>query len=147
MPQSLCPICQAPIGDDEEACGRCGYNLRGTTRGFTPTPLDAEGVGAVPTPDHGATLQVVRGPAAGVVYHLAGDDLTIGRTPQCSVFLNDMTVSRLHARLHREGGAYVLTDENSFNGVRVNNSSIESKALRSGDFIQIGTFSLLFEED
>lgn len=147
MAESLCPVCRAPIGEAEEACSRCGYNLRGTTRGFTPAPLDAEGAVVPPVAEHGATLQVVRGPAAGVVYHLAGDDLTIGRTPQCSVFLNDMTVSRLHARLHREGGAYVLTDENSFNGVWVNNSSIESKALKSGDFIQIGTFSLLFEEE
>lgn len=147
MPQNLCPVCQAPVEEAEEACSRCGFNLRGSTRKFKPMPLETDDLDAVPTPEHAASLQVVRGPSAGVVYRLAGDDLTIGRTPQCSVFLNDMTVSRLHARLHRQGDAYVLTDENSFNGVWVNNESIESKALRSGDFIQIGTFSLLFEQE
>ena len=147
MPQNLCPVCQAPVGANEGACSCCGFNLRGTTREFKPMPLEAEELERVGATEHAASLQVVRGPAAGVVYQLSGDDLTIGRTPQCSVFLNDMTVSRLHARLHRQGDAYVLTDENSFNGVWVNNQSIESKALKDGDFIQIGTFSLLYEQE
>ena len=147
MTQNLCPVCQAPVEPDAGSCPSCGFGLHGTTREFAPLPLEADSLEKVATTDHAASLQVVRGPSAGVVYQLSGDELTIGRTPQCSVFLNDMTVSRLHARLHRQGGAYVLTDENSFNGVWVNNQSIESKALQDGDFIQIGTFSLLFEQE
>ena len=147
MTADACPVCQAPVEEGAQACPRCGFNLPGATRKFAPLPLDAATVRPVAPAQSDASLQVVRGPSAGVVYHLTGDELTIGRTPQCSVFLNDMTVSRLHATLRREGAAYVICDENSFNGVWVNNQSVESKALASGDFIQIGTFSLLYEED
>ena len=147
MTNAACPVCQSPVSDGDDACPCCGFNLQGATRKFAPLPLDPDLAAAAVPAGCDATLQVVRGPSAGVVYRLCGEELTIGRTPQCSVFLNDMTVSRIHARLHREGSAYVLTDENSFNGVWVNNRSIESKALASGDFIQIGTFSLLYEED
>lgn len=147
MTPDACPVCQGPLSEGAEACPCCGFNLHGATRRFEPVPLEPDlAAAAVPT-GCDATLQVVRGPSAGVVYRLCGDELTIGRTPQCSVFLNDMTVSRLHARLRREGDAYVLSDENSFNGVWVNNQSVESKALSSGDFIQIGTFSLLYDQD
>ena len=52
----------------------------------------------------------------------------------------------MHARLHREGSCFVISDENSFNGVWVNNSNVETKALSSGDFIQIGAFCLVYEE-
>ena len=93
-----------------------------------------------------AVLRVVRGPQAGVVYELTGDELTIGRNPQCSIFLNDMTVSRMHATFRREDGCFVVHDENSFNGVWVNNQIVQVKALKSGDFIQIGAFCLMFEE-
>ena len=57
-----------------------------------------------------------------------------------------MTVSRMHATIRREDGCFVIYDENSFNGVWVNNQVVLAKALKSGDFIQIGAFCLMFEE-
>lgn len=147
MAEETCPVCLASLQGDEATCPRCGFKLRGNTEGFQPYPVDRTAlVEALPT-THDATLQVVRGPRAGIVFKMAGDDLTIGRAPQCSIFLNDMTVSRLHATLRRRDGVYFIHDENSFNGVWVNNTSVETKALRSGDFIQIGAFSLLYEEE
>ena len=44
-------------------------------------------------------------------------------------------------------GGYVIRDANSFNGVWVNNDSVEARALRPGDFIQIGTFCMQYEEN
>ena len=130
----VCPVCQAPVNPQDVSCPQCGFRLLGATQKFEPLSID------------GAERTAVRGPQAGVVYELTGDDLTIGRSPQCSIFLNDMTVSRMHARLHREGSCFVISDENSFNGVWVNNSNVETKALSSGDFIQIGAFCLVYEE-
>ncbi len=147
MDEETCPVCLAPLQGDEVSCPRCGFKLSGTTEGFKPYPVDRSAiVDALPN-THEATLQVVRGPRAGIIFKMAGDEITIGRMPQCTIFLNDMTVSRLHATLRREGGAYIIHDENSFNGVWVNNRNVESRALRSGDFIQIGSFSLLYEEE
>ena len=64
-----------------------------------------------------------------------------------TIFLNDMTVSRMHATIEQENGCYVIRDANSFNGVWVNNDSVEARALRPGDFIQIGTFCMQYEEN
>ena len=63
------------------------------------------------------------------------------------IFLNDMTVSRMHATIEQENGCYVIRDANSFNGVWVNNDSVEARALRPGDFVQIGTFCMQYEEN
>lgn len=46
-----------------------------------------------------ATLNVVRGPQVGISFALTGEPVTIGRSPQCTIFLNDMTVSRMHATI------------------------------------------------
>ncbi len=66
---------------------------------------------------------------------------------ECTIFLNDMTVSRMHATIEPEDGCYVIRDANSFNGVWVNNENVEARTLRPGDFIQIGTFCLQYEEN
>ena len=94
-----------------------------------------------------AELRVVRGPQTGVAFQLGDRGLTVGRSPQCDIFLNDMTVSREHAVIEPvDGGGYVIRDENSFNGVWVSNDSIDEHRLASGDIIQIGAFLLLYQE-
>ena len=118
----------------------------GATQKFEPLSVDGSARMSAQDAHSEAALRVLRGPQAGVCYRLSDDELSIGRNPQCSIFLNDMTVSRMHALLRRENGCYVITDQNSFNGVWVNNKNVEAKALRPGDVIQIGTFCLLYEE-
>ena len=142
----ICPVCRMEVAPGLGACPTCGFRLLGKTQAFKPISLGESDEMASPAPVTEAALKVVRGPQRGVVYQLGDESLTLGRSPQCSIFLNDMTVSRLHASLRREGGCYVITDENSYNGVWVNNRNVETKALASGDFIQIGTFCLLYEE-
>ena len=44
-------------------------------------------------------------------------------------------------------GGYVIRDANSFNGVWVNNESVETRRLVSGDVIQIGAFCLVYKEE
>ncbi len=53
----------------------------------------------------------------------------------------------MHATIEPEDGGYVIRDANSFNGVWVNNENVEARTLRPGDFIQIGTFCLQYEEN
>lgn len=143
----ICPVCQSPVAPGSASCPQCGFKLLGATEKFEPVTFDENArIQPADRLQH-ATLHVVRGPQAGVSYRLSGDELTIGRSPQCSIFLNDMTVSRMHAVLTREDSCYVIRDENSYNGVWVNNQSVEAKALKAGDFIQIGTFCLMYEEN
>lgn len=142
----MCPVCRGVVTANDAACPSCGFKLLGMTQEFKPITLNGPVESGPSTASTTAVLKVVRGPQTGVSYALQNDEMTIGRSPRCSIFLNDMTVSRLHARIHREGTGYIITDEHSYNGVWVNNRNIEAKALSAGDFIQIGTFCLVYEE-
>lgn len=91
-----------------------------------------------------ACLIVRRGPAAGTKFTMDGELVTIGRHPQSDVFLNDITVSRRHAELRKEGAGYAVADLGSLNGTYVNRARVDSSPLASGDELQIGKFRLLF---
>lgn len=64
--------------------------------------------------------------------------ITIGRSTDNLLVLDDPAVSRHHARIQARGGALVLTDLGSTNGTRVNGSSIREVVLGEGDDIAIG---------
>ena len=142
----ICPICQHEVAETESVCPTCGFKLQGTTQKIEPIPVEkpAEETEA-PKPREIPVLKVVRGPQTGVVYRIADAPVSIGRSPKCDIFLNDMTVSRTHAVIEREGDAYVIRDDNSFNGIWINNKNIEAKPLVYGDVIQIGAFCLAFD--
>ena len=140
-----CPVCFTPLTHNESVCPSCGYRMAGATQAFEPVvinPLTA--VSQQPVPNL-AQVKVVKGPQAGNTIELRGDRLTIGRSPQCDVFLNDMTVSRLHAVLERTGATYTVLDQDSYNGLWVNNVNVKSAMLADGDVVQVGTFSLVFQ--
>ena len=144
---TLCPVCSNPVESDAAACPQCGFKLLGATQRFEPVPLDDAPPSVEAAPQARAALHVVRGPSAGVTLQLRGEPLSLGRSPQCDVFLNDMTVSRSHAAVEPDGGGYVIRDANSFNGVWVNNESVECRRLASGDVIQIGPFAPAHREE
>ncbi len=91
-----------------------------------------------------ARLEVIGGPAAGRSAHLS-KATTLGRSTDAQFQLDDLTVSREHARLLRnERGGYILEDLHSGNGTFVNGSRIESLMLRDGDEVRIGSNIMIF---
>ena len=142
-----CPVCGNPVNPGDALCPSCGFKLLGSTQRFAPVTLGDEAIAAPVKGPGRAALRVVRGPQTGVTYQLGDQALTIGRSPQCDLFLNDMTVSREHASVEPADGGYVIRDANSFNGVWVNNESVETRRLVSGDVIQIGAFCLVYKEE
>ena len=60
------------------------------------------------------------------------------------VFLDDVTVSRRHAELVRDGDTFTITDLGSLNGTFVNRKRIESAELDDDDELQIGKYRLTF---
>jgi adenylate cyclase len=80
------------------------------------------------------------------VYTLAREQASIGRSSDNDIVLNDFSVSRRHAFLKREGDDWVLYDNHSTNGIRVNDSHVPNAAVADGDSAMIGTFSLRFRE-
>ena len=73
------------------------------------------------------------------------DGATIGRLPESTVHLNNAKVSRTHANIRFDADGYVLIDNGSTNGTRVNGVPIEHHRLRDGDVIEIGEVPLRFE--
>ena len=72
--------------------------------------------------------------------------VTLGRSRQCDVVLDDPNVSRQHAEIRPRGGSWVLTDLGSTNGSRLNGRTVEGpEVVRSGDEIELGATVLRFE--
>ena len=79
---------------------------------------------------------------------LTAQQITIGRNPDNALVLQEATVSAHHARLHREGDDWFLTDSGSRNGTLVNGAAVlreQPARLSAGATIAIGPFSLLYE--
>lgn len=89
-------------------------------------------------------LSIVKGPQTGAAFELEDDVTTIGRDPANGIFLNDMTVSRSHARIIREGLGARIEDLGSLNGTWVDGAITTRAALKDGSTIQIGTFRMVF---
>lgn len=88
----------------------------------------------------GHVLLIVRGPGAGSRIELTGTEMTAGRAPETAIFLDDITVSRVHAVLKRTVAGWLLVDEGSLNGTYVNRDRVDAVELVNGDEIQIGKY-------
>ena len=144
----VCPVCNNPITTHEGACPSCGFKLPGTTQEFQPISLDDDAPSSIKLGKkaQSATLTIVRGPQLGTIYQLDDKEQLIGRDPSCDIFLNDMTVSREHAKVFPRAGGFYISDLASFNGIWVNNANVDEAKLSMDDIIQIGSFCLLYED-
>ena len=146
----VCPKCGVENTVDSVFCRRCGTRLlpveaAETTLAYMPgedTGVHARKQGA---PVSGTVL-VIRtfGDREGEMVCLESDAFTIGRSPQSDLFLDDVTVSRHHARVVADAEGFILEDLNSLNGTYVNRKRIERHQLTDGDELQIGKFKLEF---
>ncbi|GAA0327171.1 FHA domain-containing protein [Streptomyces polychromogenes] len=121
------------------------YEAEATGQHVSPS-LSPEAQAAVEALPPGSALLIVRrGPNSGSRFLLDGELTTAGRHPQSDIFLDDVTVSRLHVEFRRgpEGG-FTVADVGSLNGTYVNREPIDSVALHNGDEVQIGKYRLVF---
>lgn len=97
------------------------------------------------TAEDGTAKLLVRLPS-GTVYAFVLEDVTrIGRGKDCTLVLDDDYCSRYHARIERQEGGYVLTDDGSTNGTFVGGEKLAwPYVLAHGDEVQVGLTSLVF---
>jgi len=106
------------------------------------TDTELEAIEALPS---GAALLIVRsGPTAGARYLLDADVTTVGRHPEADIFFDDVTVSRRHAEVTREGASFEIVDQRSLNGTYVNGERVDRAPLQNGAEVRIGKFRLNF---
>ena len=91
-----------------------------------------------------AMIFIHRGPAKSSRFLIEGEETSVGRSPESAVFLDDVTVSRLHAVIKKSADGFTLVDQASLNGTYVNNASISQLLLSNGDEVQIGKFHMIF---
>lgn len=75
---------------------------------------------------------------------LAKDVIVLGRGDLADVGVSDVSVSRRHAEIRREGDEWVLLDLGSTNGTEVNGRRVNRHRLSAGDRITLGETSFLF---
>ena len=91
-----------------------------------------------------AMVFIHRGPSRGARFLITSAGTTIGRAPSNEIFLDDVTVSRSHASISKEGKAFIFNDLGSLNGSYINSKQSSTHTLVTGDEIQIGKFHMLF---
>jgi FHA domain/zinc-ribbon domain len=153
MSHVYCPECGFQNPEAANYCSRCGALLvkaeagGETTMSYSPDAAEDEPGAALEDIGTEGPALVVRsgGGRAGEHFMPSGERTTIGRSPDCDIFLDDVTVSRRHAILVQRNGAFFIEDEGSLNGTFLNRRRIESTAeLENGDELQIGKYRLSF---
>jgi hypothetical protein len=71
----------------------------------------------------------------------------IGRAVEADLRLNDPGVSRRHAEIRQESGAFWIVDLGSTNGLRVNDAPVTRHQLRNGDRVEAGSTTLVYRRD
>ncbi len=99
-----------------------------------------------PKPAGKPCLIVISGPGMGARIELGDQDVEIGRSEQCTLFINSDQISRRHASVLRIAGNYVLTDLKSTNGTFVNEQKIKTQELKDGDQIRVGKTVIKYTE-
>jgi ribosomal protein L40E len=150
MANIYCPECGFQNPEAANYCSKCGTLLvreesGEATMALTPDQLDENGGDVAAAGISGPAL-VVRsgGGRAGETFHLDREQTTVGRSPDCDIFLDDVTVSRKHAVVKRAEGKLTIEDLGSLNGTFLNRRRIESGDLADGDELQIGKYKLTF---
>ncbi len=154
MADLFCSNCGHRNHPGANFCSSCGAPLDLGGAGehtVTIAPVDAEmATGEALTvvlddiPEGFGLLVVTHGPGEGSRFVLDDEVTTVGRHPDCTLFLDDVTVSRYHVEIRHEGEDYRFRDLGSLNGTYLNRSRTDDGLLASGDELQVGRFKLVF---
>ncbi len=130
-------------------CSSCGTGLpKDDVTGALPlVDLESDGMAEIDRSafgTHEGLFVVPQGPKAGARYALDADTVTVGRHPESDIFLDDITVSRRHVEVRREGARYWVRDVGSLNGTYVNRERADDRELEDGDELQVGKYKLVF---
>ena len=154
-----CPECGYANPEGANYCQKCGAYLGGPAEsesGEDPTTMtytvddtgDMQPVDIDEVVEAAGAALVIRagGGRAGESFSIDEERVSIGRSPDAGVFLDDVTVSRNHALLVRRRDGLYIDDLGSLNGTYVNRRRIESHRLGDGDEIQVGKYKLSYLE-
>ena len=76
-----------------------------------------------------------------------GQPVIVGRSPECTIVIDNPGVSRNHCQFEKRGDFCVAVDLNSNNGTYHNGKRIQQANLNDGDEVVIGKHSLVFSAE
>jgi len=94
-----------------------------------------------------AAIIGMSGDVKGKTYPLDRDVLSIGRSKDNTLVLDNPTVSGHHCSISRDGDRFVLKDLESTNGTRLNAKDVSESKLRPKDLIQVGSVEFMFDAE
>ena len=146
----VCPNCGAEVSPQMKFCAECGTRLdQGQTTASYAPAFEEEGREPPPAAagiDGAALIELdqVEGTAGRRMHDIGEETVTVGRSPESNIFLDDVTVSRKHAEIERSDTGYRIRDVGSLNGTYVNRVRVDAVDLRNGDEIQVGKYRFKF---
>ncbi len=150
MSDPVCDACGHHNLSTANFCSSCGVELsQGEITTETPA-ISSDGAQGIEAIDrsafgpHEGLFVVLQGAKAGARYALDGDVVSLGRHPKSDIFLDDITVSRRHSEVRRDGARYWVRDVGSLNGTYLNRERTDDHEMADGDELQIGKFKLVF---
>ncbi len=94
-----------------------------------------------------ASLIQYNGSNLGRRIQLSEQRTVVGRTPECHIFVLEVSVSRQHAAISYTLAGFEIEDLGSSNGTYVNDVKVSAKTLlRDGDMLRLGTILFRFFE-
>ena len=150
MSHVYCSECGFQNSEAANFCARCGALLEReggdaeTTLSYMPEHLTDEASAGVEGVEGPALVVRSGGGRSGEAFLLRQERTTVGRSPDCDIFLDDVTVSRRHAIVAKGADTFTIEDLGSLNGTFLNRNRIEKAELENGDEVQIGKYRLIF---
>ena len=141
---SPCRACayENPLGAN--FCASCGAPLSVDDQVHQTQQIEAAVEAARGDALPQGVLVVRQGSKRGSRIALDADLISIGRHPESDIFLDDITVSRRHAEVHRSIDGFTVVDAGSLNGTYVDKDRVDRKELTDGAELQIGKFKLVY---
>ena len=134
----LCTNCHAPLKPGKKFCGTCGAPV-------TVQPAPTELVGPPPAQRMTWFLMITTGSQQGMSYPVT-ERMTIGRSLDNMLVINDTMVSGHHALIERSGNGFIITDTGSRNGTFVDQEPIsQPTGLFLGSQIRIGQTVIIIQ--
>lgn len=134
-----------------EVTGRVEAGPRPPPTPVTPAPAVTPSAAASPSDGGAATTMLPTNKGTPTLIGPDGEQVTlragrhtIGRLPDCDLYLDDSTVSREHAAVVRRGDRWWVLDLGSTNGTRVNGQTAAEHPLTDGDSIELGDVVVTF---
>ena len=138
-PSGNIPWQQQGPGQAQQGFGASPFESPDGDRTMLRSTGGSQGIGMV---------RIEEGKEPGRIYEVRKETLSIGRSRESDIFLEDLAVSRLHASIISLGNNnYALRDEGSANGTKVNGQPVnkyQPYPLQEGDKIQLGQTVLVF---